>query len=458
MNENKYNSLLRVDSSANELIKEIVDTINGYLKKNKGNAADFHLIKDIVDRHLDTVDEEINHMLPVPLYLGLAATMIGIIFGLLSLDGEVSSETFVNSIGHLIDSIKYAMICSLMGLLMTTYLSAVSYRKAKAAMERQKNTLLNFIQMELLPHLNEDAVETLLNMQANLKNFNDKFETNIDSFSGIMNDVHKAFDSQVQLVQQMKRMDIAQIANFNKDVLIQLHASMGEFEKFTRYLQQMNSFVSATTQLTNSVNSQLDRTNSVEQFTRSLKSNIDRNYSVMTMLQDFLMKVDENKAILTASKTLDKSVTEAMDEVKKHISEQINNIKNYTSSATTDLEVLMQKERGQLDRLKNLDKLDSLVTAIRNMSADNKTYTEGLARRIADLSNSIKHVSGDVNGLPSWVSWIVAILIIIASSCFMINLFHPFNQDIIVPTPASEITEYPETNIPIHAASIDSIN
>lgn len=64
------------------LLREIVKTINNYLKKNKGGAADFHLIKDIVERHTDAIDEEINHKLPVPIYLGLMGTVIGIIVGL----------------------------------------------------------------------------------------------------------------------------------------------------------------------------------------------------------------------------------------------------------------------------------------------------------------------------------------------------------------------------------------
>lgn len=423
MEKVEYNSLLKTNNSANELTKEIVESINGYLRKNKGNAADFHLLKDIVDRHLDAVDEEINHMLPVPLYLGLAATMVGIIFGLLSLDGEVSSETFVNSIGHLIDSIKYAMICSLLGLLMTTYLSAIRYRKSKAQMEKQKNGLLNFLQMELLPHLNEDAVATLLNMQANLKMFNDNFAKNIEGFSGIMNDVHTAFDSQVQLVQQMKRMDMVQMASFNQNVLAQLQISMTEFEKFTRYLSQMNSFVHATTQLTNSVNSQLDKTNSVERVALSIRENIDKNKAVMDMLQSFLERVDENKAILKASESLDKAVSDTMDEVKKHVTSQIEEIKQYTSTATSDLEALMQRERGQLDKLKNLDKLELLVTTIKDMARDNKAYSEGLAKRLSRLSDSIDDIGGGGNALPSWANWIVAIFISIASICMIINTF-----------------------------------
>ena len=436
MSEYKFNSYLRADDSANILLKDVVEEINGYLRKNKGNAADFHLIKDIVDRQLDTIDEEINHMLPVPLYLGLAATMLGIIFGLLSLDGEVASLSFVNSIGSLIDAVKYAMTCSLIGLLMTTYLSAWRYRKAKANLERQKNVLLNFIQTELLPHLNEDAVATLLNMQANLQMFNVKFEKNIEGFTGIMNDVHRSFDSQVQLVEQMKKMDMVQMSQFNKDVLIQLQSSMTEFQKFTQYLHEMNSFVSATTQLTSSVNSQLDRTNAVEKVIYTLKDNIDKNESVMDMLQSFLLKVDENKAILTATNSLDEAVKESMENMRAHVNTQVEELKKYTLSASTDLESLMQRERGQLDKLKNLEQLDSLVRSIQSMSADNKALSEALARRIQSLSHSIDGLSGESSrGLSSPLAWIIAVPVVTASILVIINMFHPFTQpQIIIPT------------------------
>ncbi|MBO4664833.1 MAG: hypothetical protein J5663_10550 [Bacteroidaceae bacterium] len=430
--EKKYNSLLCITDSNNKLLDEMVKAINGYLRKNKGNAADFHLIKDIVDRHVDTVDEEINHMLPVPLYLGLAATMIGIIFGLLSLDGDVDSASFVQSIGKLIDSIKYAMTCSLVGLLMTTFLSSWRYRKAKATLERQKNTLLNFIQMELLPHLNEDAVSTLLNMQANLQLFNERFRSNICGFSSIMDNIHRAFDSQVRLVEDLKKMDIAQVAQFNKDVLVQLHSSMAEFQKFTQYLHQMNSFVSATTELTNSVNSQLDRTNAVEKVIFTLRDNIDKNQSVMDMLASFLEKVDANEAILTASNTLDKAVAESMDNMKSHVNAQVEELKTYTIKATAELESLMQREKGQLDRLKNLEKLDTIVRSIQAMSTDNKVVTEALAKRIANLTNAIDGIGRGTtsSGVPAIVTWIVCILVSIASIMFIINLFDPFYKPV----------------------------
>lgn len=421
--------VLEVIDSDNRLLLETVEAINGYLISNKGNAADFHLIKNIVDRQVEVVDDEINQMLPVPLYLGLAATMVGIICGLLSLDGDVSSDTFVNSIGHLLSSIKYAMLCSLIGLIMTTCLASVLYRRAKAKMESQVNDFLNFIQMQLLPHLNEDAVATLLNMQANLQKFNSNFERNIRGFSGILEDVHKSFDAQVQLVKQMKNMDMVKMAQFNQNVLAQLTKSMIEFEKFTTYLNQMNSFVTATTKLTDSVNAQLDRTDAIGEVVVGVRDNISKNERVMYALESFLTKIDASKAILAASESLDTAVADSMDNMKKHVEEQVTQLRSYTSTATVELENLMTKEKGNLDHLKGLDNLSALVKSIHNMANENKALSEGLARRIAGLTEAIQNINGSGSNKKGTNVFAVAMIIIMsvivsfASLLFVVNTF-----------------------------------
>src|ERR1700753_2941360 len=61
------------------VLKNILSATNRYLLHNNMAAADFHLIKDIADRNIDAVEEDINQTISVPLYLGLMATMFGII-------------------------------------------------------------------------------------------------------------------------------------------------------------------------------------------------------------------------------------------------------------------------------------------------------------------------------------------------------------------------------------------
>jgi hypothetical protein len=164
--------LISLDKNvSNQLIIKVVDTINSYLLRNKGAVSDFNLIKDIVERNCDAVDEEINQQLPVPIYLGLMGTVLGIILGLWSINFD--PQNFMASVTDLVESVKWAMGCSFMGLLLTTILSAWFYRGAKAKLEEQKNELYTFIQIELLPQLSQDANSTILTMQSHLEKFNE---------------------------------------------------------------------------------------------------------------------------------------------------------------------------------------------------------------------------------------------------------------------------------------------
>lgn len=66
-----------LDKNSSEF-RKILDSINNYLQKNKGAVSDFMLIKDIVERNCDSKEEEITIQTPIPLYIGLMGTMLGI--------------------------------------------------------------------------------------------------------------------------------------------------------------------------------------------------------------------------------------------------------------------------------------------------------------------------------------------------------------------------------------------
>lgn len=416
------------------LLKDIVKTINNYLKKNKGGAADFHLIKDIVERHTDSIDEEINHKLPVPIYLGLMGTVLGIIIGLFSLNfqfdpatNSLNGELFVNSVSGLINGVKLAMICSFVGLLLTTFLSSWRYMGAKSKLEAQKNAFYDFIQTRLLPQMTKDATSTILALQSNLEKFNTSFEENIKGFGGIMDEIHTAFDSQVALQKELKKMDLTQVANLNANVLVQLRNSMTEFEKFTQYLGQMNSFVHSTAKLTDSINDQLQRTEAVETITNAMQDNIQKNQLVMEKLRVFLERVNEQEAVVTAAGEIDSTMAQAIEELKAHAQEQINSIRTYTTEATEDLHDLVTSERGHLRKLDNLgklDELDKLVSAITAMKEDNRTMNSALENKIETLAHAVidntKAQRGE-SGIPSWLK-IVCLILFTVTCAFVIRV------------------------------------
>ena len=358
-------------------------------------------------------------------------TVLGIIIGLYSLSFEynpatnaLDGELFVNSVDGLITGVKQAMICSFVGLGLTTLLSSWRYMGAKSKLEAQKNAFYDFIQTRLLPQMTKDAASTILALQSNLEKFNTSFEENIKGFGGIMDEIHTAFDSQVALQKELKKMDLTQVANLNANVLVQLRNSMTEFEKFTQYLGQMNSFVRSTAKLTDSINDQLQRTEAVETITNAMQDNIQKNQLVMEKLRVFLERVNEQEAVVTAAGEIDSTMAQAIEELKTHAQEQINSIRTYTTEATEDLHDLVTSERGHLRKLDNLgklDELDKLVSAITSMKEDNRTMNSALENKIETLAHAVidntKAQRGE-SGIPSWLK--IGCLILFVVTCFYV--------------------------------------
>lgn len=365
--------LIDISYDSSPLLQKVVGTINNYLLKNQGAANDFQLIRDVVERNCDSADEEISQLLPVPLYLGLMGTVLGIIIGLFSLGQDVMSASFVASIGNLLWSIKFAMICSFMGLLLTTVLTAWLYREAKAKEDAQRNELYSFIQAEIMPAMTENATSTIMTMQRNLQSFNNTFGKNVQDFHGIMDNIKNSFDSQVKLAEEMKNMDIAEIAHVNVNVLKELRNSMSEFEKFTQYLNLMNSFVKNTATLNDTVSEQLQRTGAIENIVSTLSQNIEDNKAIMTMLKDFLAHVDADDAIKHSSATLDNTLSEALDQIKRHVQSQIDEMQKYTAEATSKLGQFVNlvptqnKQIKQQDIIVNTDNSD-VIAAINDLT------------------------------------------------------------------------------------------
>jgi hypothetical protein len=59
-------TIIENETTSNPIKQNIVNSINTYLIRNKGAVSDFNLIKDVVDRHIDSEDEEINNKLSIP--------------------------------------------------------------------------------------------------------------------------------------------------------------------------------------------------------------------------------------------------------------------------------------------------------------------------------------------------------------------------------------------------------
>jgi len=391
--EEKYIEVTLIKSKeSNFVLDKILSSVNTYLLRNKGAVSDFNLIKDVVERNTDAVDEEINSLLPIPLYLGLMGTMIGIVIGLFSMP-SISDANFESAIDMLIGGVKIAMIASFVGLLFTVILSGWKYKGAKLYAEGLKNDFFTWIQTQLLPVLSQNISSSIYSLQANLLNFNDTFSTNVNSFNGLMNKILNSFDSQVNLMNELKEVDVAQLAKINVNVLQELRTSTKEFEKFNLFLNQLNSFVDNAQKLNYNISNQLDRTYAIEQIASSIGSNISVNNELIGVLQSELREVSSRKQIVTeAVIDVDNILSKSFEDLRRHIHAQINAIKNITIKEEDLLEKLLKEDRGNLNELK---KISELKSSVEKGTASQNEKLEQINKSLEILEEAIKN-----NGKP----------------------------------------------------------
>lgn len=264
----KVSQIASTDSSKNlGVFQNILDSINNYLYKNKGAVSDFMLIKDIVERNCDSKEEEINTQTPIPLYIGLMGTMIGIIVGIgrIALLGGGFSA-FINNpqqaIGELMGGVAIAMLASLIGIILTTY-SSLESKTSKTKLEADKNGFYSWVQAELLPVLSGNMANTLQLLQQNLTSFNLSFSSNIGRMENALKETSGSFEDQLRILELLKNLDIKRMATANVTILQQFEKSTANFQQFATYMSQTSTYLQAVRQLNDKVGQYMEQTSAL---------------------------------------------------------------------------------------------------------------------------------------------------------------------------------------------------
>lgn len=298
----------------NVTLNAILNSINLYLANNKGSIADYHLIKDIVDRNCDSADEEISSQVPIPLYYGLMGTMAGIIIGVLSLIffGDLrellgaggASGSGANGITALLLGVGLAMIASIFGIVMTT-LGSSKAKDAKVTVETNKNIFLSWIQASLLPELSSDAAEALHHLAANLNDFNKTFSVNNNELKEALQTVKEATQGQGQLLQKINHLNITRIATANVEVYDRLRNCTEEIGQFGQYVHGINNYVDTARQLIQKLDDANERTKLIEEmalFFRDERANLEAmKRLISTTIGDTDVRLSEAVGRLTQS-------------------------------------------------------------------------------------------------------------------------------------------------------------
>jgi hypothetical protein len=301
----------------------ILNSINKYLVRNCSSVADFNLIKDIVERNTDSLEEEINLTISTPLYLGLMGTMLGIVIGLFSMTDVIGTDGgSSDGIAILLGSVKVAMIASFVGLLLTIVNSAIIFKGTKYRVEANKNDLFTLIQVELLPSLNQGMAATFQSLQRNLFSFNEKFDSNLDRLTTVFDKNYESILMQKQLAEFLDKTKMSEMTKYNVQVLRELNIAIIEFEKFNIMFKNINSYLSNSFQLTDKSNELLSRTGNFEVIANTIGQNISQSNELLQFLTTHFSDL----------KSHSQKVNESVSEVSYGIKDVFDQLKNSLQS------------------------------------------------------------------------------------------------------------------------------
>lgn len=305
---------------SNKIMSSICSTINNYLGKNAGGVVDFYILKDIVDRNVDALEEEIANKISAPLYLGLAGTMVGIIIGLMFIDFSDNNDL---KITPLIDGIKYAMIVSVVGLGITIVLSVGVFRVAKSKVNYGRNEFLSILQTELLPSLiqSEDAATRELSLQ--LDHFSRQTPEYISSLSENTNLIKSSIESEIQVLEEVKNLDIKKMSSANASIFKELSGLMDQFAAFPRYYKKLNASLSNTIQLNNNLHNLVSSTNDVSKILDEVKQIIETSSEATTFFNAHIQSFEKyGGSVETAMAKADQRFETALLQLQEAVQKQ----------------------------------------------------------------------------------------------------------------------------------------
>ena len=445
--EDEYEDFVNVSqikvTAKNPTLNEICNALNMYLQKNKGAASDFHLMKDVVERYCDAEEEEISVQQPIPLYLGLMGTMVGIIVGIgfIAVSGGLSSTSLMDNITSLMTCVAIAMAASLVGIFCTTLISWNS-KSATTKVEADKNRFYSWLQTELLPVLSGNAVNALYLLQQNLTTFNQTFQSNISGLDKALAKVVESSKEQTELISLIKDIDIKRVAQANITVLKELKECTGEIAVFNRYLHNVSEYLTAVNELNGNINEHLNRTHAIEQMGEFFEREINQVQAREQYINQVVANVDN--VLRRTVESLEESTRERITALRNNSVSEFDALLRHYAEQKEEFERMMQGQREEfaarseetitlMKEIKNLAEVKSVMSQVLEATKNQTAAIERLANSLKNQSNGLStQTAVDTTGfspkieLPKSMVYMVAVITISAVASLGIYIYTTF--------------------------------
>lgn len=410
--------LVRKNVHSSKVFDEIINTINRYLSHNKG-SADYAILKDITDRNCDAVEAQIEATAPIPIYIGLCGTLIGIVLGVAVLGfrggidalfdttpvvmvesiSEANSELRTEGskiktkdgnvyefsrgqwslyknpgeegIKNLLQGVGIAMLTTLFGVLFTI-VGAWSSKRSSRVNEEKKNGFLSWLQAELLPQMSNDLGQVIFQMQRNLTKFNNTFASNTSQLDSVLKGINTTYEDQTRLLKAVEKLKIDEIATANIRVLQELKECTDEIEELGQLVSNTTEYITKVDNLNSLLSSHLDRTRLIENMGQFFREEVTQ--------------IEQRKhAIANSTADIDANMQRAFGQLREHTDREYQQLGEALANKHAEFLRAIEAQQEALNR--KLEETSQLVQELKNLTAV-KESMEQLA--IAEQSQNAK--------------------------------------------------------------------
>lgn len=383
-NENYTNLSLIVipdNKQVKKRFKIIVNRTNEYLCKNTGTSADLSILEDICDNQKDSLDDEIHNSLNVPLYLGLAGTFIGIIIGISGIDfgqifGTVNDFT---GLQHLLYGVGIAMFASLLGLSLSVWNSAISYKAAIAKSNEGKEEYMDFLRRELMPLLSNSMASSLNSLKGVLGHFVDKFGKNLDAYANSAELLNDNLEKQHLVLSEINKLSLTQTANKIAETFMQLKDSSESLNTFHTYQEQLNFTISKTSGIINQIQTIID---DFKEFSAGLSVVVNNQNKATELQREFQEAIAIHFPTGSEAREVWRKEFDLLQSEGKHVSEKLS------EQLTISTEYIQNFVTSNKEFFDTFDKLKEVLNTM-------VQYTQVQAECYKDMKGEILNLRKD---------------------------------------------------------------
>ena len=352
----------------------MVSRTNDYLRKNVGTSADFGILKGICDRQLESMEDEIQSSLNIPLYIGLAGTFIGIICGL----GGLIGDSKISDLDHLFWGIMAAMIASLVGLILTISNNA-AYRNASVLVDTQKEDYYDFIRKRLMPVLSSSMASSLNSLKSVLGHFVDKFGRNLNAYTDSAELLNDNLEKQHLVLEEINKLNLTQVANKTAEIFLTLKNSAESLEAFKNYQGQLNATVQGINDAAGKINSLLA---SFSDFNAGLSIVVRNQNRTDELLQNFKEAIETHFPTGSEGRDVWRNEFDLLVSDAKEVSD---NLSSQLTKSTEHIRDFVDKNRDFFDSFEKVSEVISTLVQ----------YTELQAECYKDMKDEILNLRKD---------------------------------------------------------------